>query len=601
MPPNAMQPPGPFFPVQNPFPTMNGPPSYIGPPFSAATATAPTATTATATVASSSSASPSLAVSPAPRAHSLFSVQGASAITPQPAQPGQGGSRNNSLFSALGASAVIRPAGGVKAGPNIPAPPPPLPGAVAVIPVPPPSSSAAAGPPPPLRIPSDASGSAAIVASPLTPLSVNNNGSYSPSSSPSPSPVAASARDPPPPPYVPSSAPPPDYDAPPSYSVAIGESKASGREYWTILKPIRVRDAPNTNANAIGKLEAGQICVSTQRQGNWFKHAQGWSMFEGDGKIFAQPVKEEILPSYQALITVRVRSAPSPNAPELGFLHPGQTVVGMETGGWLRHDTGWSMMSDPKDNKIFLQPVGAQQPAPVVAAADPCTYYEALFQVRIRREATSQSAELGTLGVGQVVRCLEVQGAWMRHEQGWSLLYGDVKGTRTTFLQQTNARPTEIKQPQYYEVVHPLRVRATPSIAGAELGTLELGKKVKCLEIQGFWLRHEQGWSMIHSDPAKGEKRPFLQPVQPAILQKASSQVQQSKKDDSMAFEVVAAGGLRVRDSPSDRGKEVGLLKPGQRIVGTDIQGTWVRHALGWSLVFGVGKKGEKIMYLKPL
>lgn len=100
MPPNAMQPPGPFFPVQNPFPTMNGPPSYIGPPFSAATATAPTATTATATVASSSSASPSLAVSPAPRAHSLFSVQGASAITPQPAQPGQGGSRNNSLFSA---------------------------------------------------------------------------------------------------------------------------------------------------------------------------------------------------------------------------------------------------------------------------------------------------------------------------------------------------------------------------------------------------------------------------------------------------------------------------------------------------------------------
>jgi hypothetical protein len=62
-----------------------------------------------------------------------------------------------------------------------------------------------------------------------------------------------------------------------------------------------------------------------------------------------------------------------------------------------------------------------------------------------------------------------------------------------------------------YEVVSHLRVRDAPSVAGAEIGVLEVGQKVNCLEIRGIWLKHDAGWSMIQTDPAKeGPRKVFL-------------------------------------------------------------------------------------------
>jgi len=63
-----------------------------------------------------------------------------------------------------------------------------------------------------------------------------------------------------------------------------------------------------------------------------------------------------------------------------------------------------------------------------------------------------------------------------------------------------------------YEVVSKggLRTRESPSPNAKETVVLATGSTVYCLETQGFWVRHPEGWSMIHSDPTKGDKKIFL-------------------------------------------------------------------------------------------
>jgi len=147
-------------------------------------------------------------------------------------------------------------------------------------------------------------------------------------------------------------------------------------------------------------------------------------------------------------------------------------------------------------------------------------------------------------------------------------------------------------------VINPLRVRDAPSSEGKELCILPLGQVITCHEIKGFWLRHDLGWSMIHSDPAKGEKKYFLQ-----VLRKRGASPNPGKlavAGVGATFEVVAPSGLRIRDAPHERSNELGILPDGKKIMCTDIQGSWMRHSLGWSLILSdVG--GQRKVYLHPV
>jgi len=56
-----------------------------------------------------------------------------------------------------------------------------------------------------------------------------------------------------------------------------------------------------------------------------------------------------------------------------------------------------------------------------------------------------------------------------------------------------------------------LRSRESAAATAKETVVLPTGSTVFALEIQGFWVRHPEGWSMLHSDPAKGvEPKIFL-------------------------------------------------------------------------------------------
>lgn len=347
-------------------------------------------------------------------------------------------------------------------------------------------------------------------------------------------------------------APPPAY-APPSYSPPAAAPNNNFRyvkEYWTVIAPsgLRVRSSPSADGTALGVLNKGTIVASQVRQDNWIKHSTGWSMYESDGRALAQLISPDAFPRYEVLSTLRIREAPSPSATELGVLNEGQTVLGLKTEGhWLQHELGWSMMhTDPAqrgEKKVFLQPATHLLSAPVP----------------VRRSSS-------------------------------------------------NGR-NEVEQ---FEVLSPLRVRETPSPDGKEAGILQPGSRVNGLEIKGLWLRHDLGWSMIHSDPSKGEKKYFLKSlrgsgggaVSPAAVSspRASPRSREPLAVSGVGayFEVCAPAGLRIRDSPSDKGKEVGLLQNGQKILCTDLQGTWMRHAQGWSLILS-DSKGERKVFLQPV
>jgi hypothetical protein len=293
----------------------------------------------------------------------------------------------------------------------------------------------------------------------------------------------------------------------------------------------------------LGILKTGTIVASQVRQESWIKHSTGWSMYESEGRPLAQLINADAFIRYEVLSSLRIREAPSATATEIGVLTEGQTVLGLEVQGhWLQHELGWSMMhSDPSqkgEKKVFLQPATHLLSAPV-------------SQPRVSDQ---------------------------------------------------------------YEVINPLRVRETPSPDGKEVTVLPLGAKVIGHEIKGFWLRHDLGWSMIHSDPSKGEKKYFLQSSKRGVASSPSPRVASpspnprspSRARDPLEvsgvgayFEVCASAGLRIRDAPSEKGNEVGLLPHGKKILCTDLQGVWMKHSLGWSLILN-DSKGERKVFLQP-
>jgi len=67
---------------------------------------------------------------------------------------------------------------------------------------------------------------------------------------------------------------------------------------------------------------------------------------------------------------------------------------------------------------------------------------------------------------------------------------------------------------------------------------LATGSTVFALEIQGFWVRHPEGWSMLHSDPSKGgEPKIFLVEKKDAFLYPGGS----PPKTEKSERDVVAA------------------------------------------------------------
>jgi len=212
------------------------------------------------------------------------------------------------------------------------------------------------------------------------------------------------------------------------------------------------------------------------------------------------------------------------------------------------------------------------------------------------------------LNEGQTVLGLKTEGHWLQHELGWSMMHTDPaqRGEKKVFLQPAThllSAPVPVRRSssngrndfvvEQFEVLSPLRVRETPAAEGKEAGILQPGSRVNGLEIKGLWLRHDLGWSMIHSDPAKGEKKYFLKSMRNGAAAAvsspraaAASPSPRSREPLAVSgvgayFEVCAPAGLRIRDAPNDKGKEIGLLQNGQKILCTDLQGLFFLLFLG--------------------
>jgi len=130
------------------------------------------------------------------------------------------------------------------------------------------------------------------------------------------------------------------------------------------------------------------------------------------------------------------------------------------------------------------------------------------------------------------VPCFGTRGEWIYHPFGWSLLRYDGKDMLKREVDEANAGLEG--QDDMYKVIAPARglsVRAVPDITSPVEDLLPVGTEIPSLELQGDWLRHSKGWSLIwgfethhfvlYLEQMLGgaaSARPVVKPVQMACL-----------------------------------------------------------------------------------
>lgn len=135
----------------------------------------------------------------------------------------------------------------------------------------------------------------------------------------------------------------------------------SQRSFWKITHPggLRIRESASTDSSHVGTLLHHQIVECTQRQGDWIKHRQGWSLIRMRNHMF---MKEIETPSSTWSVVwrhgVRVRPTPDKLHEHTSVLDWKAQIIGVQEGNWVGHDHGWSMIGD--DGKVFLQRVESE-------------------------------------------------------------------------------------------------------------------------------------------------------------------------------------------------------------------------------------------------
>lgn len=74
---------------------------------------------------------------------------------------------------------------------------------------------------------------------------------------------------------------------------------------------MRVRSAPSTHSDCLANLRTGDRVTALEREGNWIRHSQGWSLLQSDAGVFLEPVKVEAAPSADSNKAPGIQSAPT--------------------------------------------------------------------------------------------------------------------------------------------------------------------------------------------------------------------------------------------------------------------------------------------------
>jgi hypothetical protein len=204
--------------------------------------------------------------------------------------------------------------------------------------------------------------------------------------------------------------------------------------------------------------------------------------------------------------------------------------------------------------------------------------------LRVRELPVLDAATVGILPNGTIVKQRDRQGDWVLHERGWSLIQiGNREFLRVVDKVEAppeRAEPGSARHSDYYQVVWMggLRVRAQPEPNAPEIGLLPIGTRICATAREGDYIKHgegaDAGWSLICF-----ESYVFLQPC---------------KSFSVLRYQVIWQAGLRVREAPNSRSRDVGLLPVNSYILVTNRLGLWMQHDQGWSL-----ESQEENLFLK--
>lgn len=206
--------------------------------------------------------------------------------------------------------------------------------------------------------------------------------------------------------------------------------------------------------------------------------------------------------------------------------------------------------------------------------------------LRIREKPTLQGKPLGILANNSICVSTVRQDNWIQHSEGWSMFENGGK---------VFARVLTSADYPVYEVISKggLRSRESPSATAKETVVLPTGTTIFCLETQGFWVRHPEGWSMMHSDPSKGDKKIFLveKNGQPKVAEPepvpvaASPPASPSLAPLAISPPAISADKMKVKRASGN--SESGDESPGRRAL-LDVSDAYERKARPLS-----GKKEE--------
>jgi len=403
--------------------------------------------------------------------------------------------------------------------------------------------------------------------------------------------------------------------------IKVADSKSNAYTVINAPRGLNVRDGASPTANKVGApLANGSIIVVSEKSGDWFKHASGWSLSTDGSTPFLQPYDPSASASSSSAVGT-VGGSGGTGAHPLAWtgLFSGGSVFGSST------DAPPSYNSSVNGN---YQSVASAVATAQAEGGEVWVVCNCANGLNVRSAPDTNAPLAGSLLThGSAIIVSEKQGTWVKHKQGWSV-NGD--GTRSfltfnsaftkpaagsatltatpstssgassassassvsslgaSFAAMQVAAPQP--QGQSYVVVNcptGLNVRAFPNTNAQKVAMIYNGQHVIVYKVEGNWANIGNGWSMM-SDGFK----PFL-------TADSSGGMGMSGGMGGMAVSAAASGGggaaayrvrncptgLNVRAAPSPTAALIGsTLKNDTIVYVTNTSGLWMQHAGGWSL-----------------
>jgi len=230
----------------------------------------------------------------------------------------------------------------------------------------------------------------------------------------------------------------------------IKARKLHGPGVHAVLHATTIHEKPDEKSPIVGRLKQWSHVVALGEANGWVQHELGWTYkyFNNDSPCL---LTIEDIYVVVALGGVNAYDAPKVGATHITHLDYNEEIPSFGTRGeWVYHPFGWSVMhnADGNPNLKRLVDDAAGLHANEEGQADTYRVIAPPRGLNVRSVPDVTAPVEDTMSVDTVVTKLEVQGDWLRHTKGWSLVWGYEKDRFVLYLEQRGAATPAMKSVQ---------------------------------------------------------------------------------------------------------------------------------------------------------